>query len=137
MLSYSHKANYTKGIFYIPIDDLLKSVINDIGSKGHSPLGEIEVLYSDVNSKKQSDRENLKHSANFRSINDQISRLHLEANSSEADSGKKIGFYTKAERMLKIRRYKEKVKRWLLKKRSGFGKNTKYRNTKIPTHSLT
>jgi hypothetical protein len=47
LLSYSRKANCTTGSFYIPIDDLIKTVFSDIPHQEKRVQGaEVEVLYS-------------------------------------------------------------------------------------------
>jgi hypothetical protein len=94
--------------------------------KAHISLNEIEVLYSDTNSKKESERDEAKQSTKFVSEKERISSIHPEAHLHELGVEKKIGFYTKTERMLKIRKYKAKVKRWLMKKKSSFSKRVDY-----------
>lgn len=75
------------------------------------------------------------------------SQNQVNANSIE-ESEPKIGFYTKAERQLKIQKYREKIKRWLRgkndkrtlktkKSKQNDQKSCPYQNSQIGTEDLT
>lgn len=101
LISYSKSNNWGPWTFYVPLDNLLEAVLSD------------ETVYEECDwvNKCYSNNQSQSH---LKKVDDSVK--HQDANPT-AGTAKKIGFYTQAERLFKIKKYKQKVKKWLTKKK--------------------
>ncbi|CAI2375871.1 unnamed protein product [Moneuplotes crassus] len=119
LVKYSKVSNCGSGNFYVPVESLVEAVFQDVDTRytGQSQSG-VEVLFE-----KTDEQDSLK---NYNAQGDQLIAVKKDffnlksgnASRSSSSPGEKVGLYTKAERRAKILKYRQKIQRWLKRKKS-------------------
>lgn len=118
LINYSKSNNCGPGNFYIPLNSLLESIFQD-GNSGnlHSNSDDyVEVLFEQLSTNKNEVSTNTCTDGSQISQNTSEAVCKGEGSFLSASNTQKIGFYTPEVRQEKIKKYKQKIVKWLNKK---------------------
>lgn len=133
LINYSKDHNWGPGNFYIPVDSLLNSIFEDLEEGDIQDKDCVEVIFE----KATADKRVNQASPDIKYQNSRLVTQNRPTNSNHSFSADlkehRIGFYTKTERQVKIRKYRQKIANWLNRKKSDKSKSLK--KPQIPSSS--